>query len=274
MKNSIQIERKNLGKKGTYATAIMFGLISLLGFFSVFWDWKSSIAPVVCVIVTYFLNRRIMILEHLKWFFFGLILVGLLLSWGIQLSFWVFILQFLALTCFLGVISSVNTIRDDRRDIIFSMNADHFSCLCPGNNDYKGYALNPMGYKKYFMTKDIDSIQQDRSGLLIVVKGEILRPRELRASEIAQILAYFNAKDIELIAAIPSPHIYREERELAWVKILVFGIPCALGGLSIYFLGNNGRNIVVSAISILLTILLVLLLLKLVNIWKRGSLNK
>ncbi|WP_146190950.1 hypothetical protein [Sphingobacterium athyrii] len=274
MKNSIQIERKNLGKKGDYATAIMFGVISLLGIFSIFWDWKSSLAPVVCVIITYFLNRKIIILEHLKWFFVGLILVGLLLSWGIQLSLWMFILQFLALTCILGVISSVKKLGRDRRDVIFSLNADNFSCLCPGSNDYKGYALNPMGYKKYFMTKDIDSIQQDRNGLLIVVKGEVLRPRELSASEVAQILAYFNANHVELIAAIPAQHIYREEGELAWVKILVFGIPCALGGLSIYFLGDNGRNIAVSAISILLAILLVPLLLKFVNIWKRGSLNK
>lgn len=274
MKNSIQIERKNLGKKGNYATAIMFGLISLLGIFSIFLDWKSSIAPLICMVLTYFLNRKVLILRYLKWFFIGLIFLALLLSWLLQLSFWMFVLQFLALTCILGVISSVNTIRDDRRDIIFSLNADNFSCLCPGSNDYKGYALNPMRYKKSFKTADIEIIQQDKNGLLIGVKEEILRPRELTASEIAQILAYFKTNDIELIAAIASSHIYREERTLVWGKILVFGIPCSLGGLSIYFLGDNGRNIIVSAISILLAILLIPLLLKLINIWNVSPKNK
>jgi hypothetical protein len=274
LKNSIQIERKNLGKKGDYATAIMFSLISLLGIFSIFLDWKSSIAPLICVVLTYFLNRKIMILNHLKWFFIGLIFLALLLSWLLQLSFWMFILQFLALTCILGVISSVNTIQDDHSNIIFSLNADNFSCLCPGSNDYKGYALNRMEYKKYFKTADIEIIQQDKSGLLIVVKGEILRPRELTAPEIAQILAYFKTNDIELVEAIASPNNYREERTLVGVKILVFGIPCSLGALLIYFLGDNGRNIVVSAISILLAILLVPLLLKLINIWNVSQKNK
>ncbi|CAM3475656.1 hypothetical protein SPPR111872_02355 [Sphingobacterium prati] len=274
MKNSIQIERKNLGKKGNYASAIMFGLICLLGIFSIFLDWKSSIPPLICMVLTYFVNRKILIFSHLKWFFIGLIFLALLLSWLLQLSFWMFVLQFLALTCILGVISAVNTIRDDRRDIIFSLNADNFSCLCPGTNDYKGYALNPMGYKKYFKTGDIEIIQQDKSGLLIVVKGEILRPRELTASEIAQILAYFKTNDIELEEAIASPDIYHEERALVWVKILVFGMPCSLCGLSIYFLGDNGRNTIVSAISILLAILLVPLLLKLINIWNVSQKNK
>lgn len=215
-----------------------------------------------------------MILNHLKWFFIGFIFLALLLSWLLQLSFWMFILQFLALTCILGVISSVNTIQDDHSNIIFSLNADNFSCLCPGSNDYKGYALNRMEYKKYFKTADIEIIQQDKSGLLIVVKGEILRPRELTAPEIAQILAYFKTNDIELVEAIASPNNYREERTLVGVKILVFGIPCSLGALLIYFLGDNGRNIVVSAISILLAILLVPLLLKLINIWNVSQKNK
>jgi len=272
--NSIQIERKNLGKKGNYATLILFGLIFLLGFLSIFWDWKSSIAPVVCVIITYFLSRKIDLIVHQKWFSFGLIFLALLLSWLLQLSFWMFILQFLALSCILLVLSQIKAGRDDHTDIIFSMNTDNFSCLCPGNNDYKGYALNPMGYKKYFKTKDIDSIQQDERGLLIVVKGEILRPRELTASEITQILAYFNAEEFNVVEVIPNCDIHQAETELAWVKILVFGVPCLLAGLSVYFLGDNGRNAVVSMISLLLPFLLIPLLLKLVNRWKRRSEKK
>ncbi|WP_343565821.1 hypothetical protein [Sphingobacterium sp.] len=273
MRNSIKIERKKLGKKGDYATLVLFGLIFLLGFLSIFWDLKLGIVSVVGVIITYFLNRKIDLILYLKWFSIALVLLALLASWILELSFWMFILQFLALSCIHAVIALIAAIQNDHTDIIFSMNADKFSCLCPGD-DYKGYALNPMGYLKHFKTKDIDSIQQDRHGLLIVVKGESLRPRELTASEITQILAYFKAEEFNLVEVIPTRYIHQAETELAWVKILVFGVPCMLAGLSVYFLGDNGRNAVVSMISILLAILLVPLLLKLVNRRKHRPENK
>ncbi|RKE56204.1 hypothetical protein [Sphingobacterium detergens] len=273
MGNSIQIERKNLGKSGDYFTLVLYSLIFFIGFLSIFWEWKSGIVSVICVIASYFLNRKINLIVHLKWFSIALVLLALLVSWLLQLSFWIFIIQFLALSCIHAVIAFIAAIRDDHTDIIFSLNADNFSCLCPGS-DYKGYALNPMGYRKYFKTKDIDSIQQDERGLLIVVKGEILRPRELTASEITQILAYFNAGEAKVVEAIPLRDTRQAETELAWVKILVFGVPCLLAGLSIYFLGDNGQNTVVSMISILLAILLVPLLLKLVNRRKHRPENK
>jgi len=273
LRNSIQIERKNLGKNGNYFTLVLYGLIFFIGFLSIFWEWKSGIVSVVCVIASYFLNRKINLIVHLKWFSIALVLLALLLSWLLQLSFWIFMVQFLALSCIHAVIALIAAIRDDHTDIIFSMNADNFSCLCPGG-DYKGYALNPMGYRKYFKTKDIDSIQQDQGRLLIVVKGEILRPLELTASEITQILAYFNTEEPNLVEAIPTRDIRQDENELAWVKILVFGVPVLLGSLSAYFLGDNGGNTVVTIISLLLPFLLIPLLLILVNRWKRRSEKK
>ena len=273
MGNSIQIERKNLGKSGNYFTFVLYGLIFTVGFLSVFWEWKSGIVSVICVIATYFLNRKINLIVHLKWFSIALVLLVLLVSWLLQLSFWIFMIQFLALSCIHALIAFIAAIRDDHTDIIFSLNADNFSCLCPGS-DYKGYALNPMGYRKYFKTKDIDSIQQDERGLLIVVKGEILRPRELTASEIAQILAYFKAGEAKVVEAIPLRDTRQAETELAWVKILVFGVPILLGSLSAYFFGDNGRNTAVSMISLLLPFLLIPVLLKLVDRWKSRSVKK
>lgn len=273
MKNHIQIERKNIGKSGDYFTLVLYSLIFFIGFLSIFWEWKSGTLSVMCVIASYFLNHKINLIVHLKWFSIALVLLALLVSWLLQLSFWLFMLQFLALSCIHGVIAFIAAIRNDHIDVIFSLNADNFSCLCPGG-DYKGYALNPMGYLKYFKTKDIDSIQQDKQGLLIVVKGEILRPRELTRSEITQILAYFNAKDSALVSALATQDIYRSETEFVWVKVLVFGIPVLLGSLSAYFLGDNGRNTAVTMISLLLPFLLIPLLLTLVNRWKRRSENK
>lgn len=273
MGNSIQIERKNLGKKGNYFILVLYGPIFTVGLLSVFLEWKSGIVSVVCAIASYFLNRKINLIVYLKWFSIALVLLGLLVSWLLQLSFWMFILQFLALSCIHALVALIVTIRDDHTNIIFSLNADNFSCLCPGG-DYKGYALNPMGYRKYFKTKDIDSIQQDERGLLIVVKGEILRPRELTTSEITQILAYFNAGEFNVVEAIPTREIRQTETELAWVKILVIGVPVLLGSLSAYFFGDNGRNTVVSMISLLLPFLLIPLLLKLFNRWKRRSEKK
>ncbi|MFU1859520.1 hypothetical protein ACK8HY_21150 [Sphingobacterium sp. NGMCC 1.201703] len=273
MRNSIKIERKKLGKKGDYATLVLFGLIFLLGFLSIFWDLKLGIVSVVCVIISYFLNRKIDLILYLKWFSIALVLLALLVSWLLRLSFWIFILQFLALSCIHAVIALIAAIQDDHTDIIFSMNADKFSCLCPGD-DYKGYALNPMGYLKHFKTKDIDSIQQDKHGLLIVVKGESLRPRELTASEITQILAYFKAEEFNLVEVIPTRDIHHAESELAWGKIMAIGVPVVLGSLSAYFLGDNGRNTVVSMASLLIPLLLIPLLLKLVNRWKHRSEKK
>lgn len=120
---------------------------------------------------------------------------------------------------------------------------------------------------------DVISVQQDGKSLLIALKERIIRPRELHADEIEMILAYFRKNKPAVLAAVATKSIRKEEDRVYWVKFIVIGIPCILGGLSLYFWADNGRNTVVTILSIVSAIVLGIILLKITNMGSRHKVN-
>ncbi|WP_312715247.1 hypothetical protein [Sphingobacterium multivorum] len=247
VENSIEIKRTNFQRKSDYFQLLMYMLCSVLGVVSIFWDWKASIPAVMCTI-------------------FGFIAVALLLSWIFHLSFGLFVLQCALFATVKLAISKFREIGQDHTDIIFSLNAIEFSCLCPENSDYKGYAINPMGYKKRFQMADIRSVQRDRKNLLIVLKEQLVRPRELRQEEIELILTYFRKNKAALIHAVTTERILQEEDRVYWIKLIVFALPCLLAVCAIYIFADNGRNSLISVCIIIGAILVAVILLKITNL--------
>ena len=265
MENIIEIKRTNFQRKSAYFQLVNYALFSILGIVSIFWDWKSSIAPIICVIVFYLLQRKIDFWSNVIWFIIVFLALSFSLSWIFSLSFGIFIFQCLLLTAIKPAIDVWKETRREHSDVIFSMNSDYFVCLCPENSDYKGYAVNPMGYKKRFPMADIISVQRDGKTLLIALKERIIRSRELRADEIEMILTYFKTNKAAVLAAVETKTIRKEEDRVYWVKFIVIAVPCILGGLSLYFWADNGRNTLVTILSIVAALLLGIILLKITN---------
>ncbi|KKO91425.1 hypothetical protein AAW12_10160 [Sphingobacterium sp. Ag1] len=266
VENSIEIKRTNFQRKSDYFQLLMYMLCSMLGVVSIFWDWKASIPALMCTIFVLIIRRKVDILSNMSWFIFGFIAVALLLSWIFHLSFGLFVLQCALFATVKLAISKFREIGQDHTDIIFSLNAIEFSCLCPENSDYKGYAINPLGYKKRFQMADIRSIQRDRKNLLIVLKEQIVRPRELRQEEIELILTYFRKNKADLIHAVTTERILQEEDRVYWIKLIVFALPCLLAVCAIYIFADNGRNSLISVCIIIGAILLAVILLKITNL--------
>lgn len=273
MENIIEIKRTNFQRKSAYFQLVNYVLFSTLGIVSIFWDWKASIAPVICVIIFYLLQRKIDFRSNVIWFIIGFLALSISLSWIFSLSFGLFIVQCLLLAAIKPAIDVWKETNQEHTDVIFSMSSDYFACLCPENSDYKGYAMNPMGYKKRFPMADIISVQRDGKSLLIALKERTIRPRELHADEIEMILAYFRKNKPAVLAAVETKSIRKEEDRVYWVKFIVIGIPCILGGLSLYFWADNGRNTVVTILSIVAAIVLGIILLKITNMVSRHKAN-
>jgi len=273
LENIIEIKRTNFQRKSVYFQLLSYALFSILGMVSIFWDWKASIAPIICVISFYLLQRKIDFWSNVIWFIIGFLGLSFSLSWIFGLSFGLFIFQCLLLVAIKPAIDIWKETRREHTDVIFSLNSEFFVSLCPENSDYKGYAMNPMGYKKRFPMADIVSVQRDGNSLLIALKQKIIRPRELHVDEIEMILAYFKENRADVLAAVETKSIRREEDRVYWVKLIVIGVPCILGGLSLYFWADNGRNTLVTILSIVAALFLGVILLKITNIVNRHKNN-
>lgn len=269
LKNIIEIKRTNFQQKSKYLLLLFCILLFGLGVLSICWDWKASIPSLIFVFLFYLFQHKIPIWSQLMWCIVGFISLSFFISWILNLSLGIFILQCVLFSLIMPIISLFKDLKHKEIDIIFSLNSNNFSCLCPENNEYKGYALNPMGYKKYFKMEDIVSVQRDRNNLLFVLKQEIIRPRELKSDEIEIILNYFRQNHTEAIAAIEAQGIRKEEDRLYRAKLIVIVIPCILGGWVTYFLGDNGRNIWITSISLLGAIGLGFILSKIINLLYR-----
>ncbi len=273
MKNIIEIKRTNFQRKSAYFQLVCYALFSIFGIVSIFWDWKASIAPVICVIIFYLLQRKIDFWSNLIWFVIGFLALSFSLSWIFSLSFGIFIFQCLLLAAIKPAIDVWKETKREYSDVIFSMSSDYFVCLCPENSDYKGYAMNPMGYKKRFPMADIVSVQRDGKTLLIALKEKIIRPRELRGDEIEMILTYLKKNKAAVLAAVETKIIRKEEDRVYWVKLIVIAVPCVLAGLSQYFWADNGRNTRVTILIIVAALFLGIVLLKITNIASRHKDN-
>jgi len=252
---------------------VSYALFSIFGIVSIFWDWKASIAPVICVIIFYLLQRKIDFWSNLIWFIIGFLALSFSLSWIFSLTFGILIFQCLLLAAIKPAIDVWKETKREYSDVIFSMSSDYFVCLCPENSDYKGYAMNPMGYKKRFPMADIVSVQRDGKTLLIALKEKIIRPRELRGDEIEMILTYLKKNKAAVLAAVETKIIRKEEDRVYWVKLIVIAVPCVLAGLSLYFWADNGRNTRVTILIIVAALFLGIVLLKITNIASRHKDN-
>jgi len=273
LKNIIEIKRTNFQRKSAYFQLVSYALFSIFGIVSIFWDWKASIAPVICVIIFYLLQRKIDFWSNLIWFIIGFLALSFSLSWIFSLTFGILIFQCLLLAAIKPAIDVWKETKREYSDVIFSMSSDYFVCLCPENSDYKGYAMNPMGYKKRFPMADIVSVQRDGKTLLIALKEKIIRPRELRGDEIEMILTYLKKNKAAVLAAVETKIIRKEEDRVYWVKLIVIAVPCVLAGLSLYFWADNGRNTRVTILIIVAALFLGIVLLKITNIASRHKDN-
>lgn len=270
MENIIEIKRTNFQRKSAYFQLLNYTLFSILGIVSIFWDWKASIAPIICVITFYLIERKIDFWSNVLWFIIAFLILSFSLSWIFSLSFGIFIFQSLLLAAIKPAIVIWKETKQEHTDVIFAMSSEYFVCLSPDNSDYKGYAMNPMGYKKRFPMSAVISVQRDGNTLLIALQQQIVRPRELRSEEIEIILEYFRENRPDVLAAVETKIIRKEEDRIYWVKLIVIGIPCILAGLSIYFFADNGRNTLVTILSIVAALFLGLILLKITNLIYRS----
>jgi hypothetical protein len=239
---------------------------SILGIVSIFWDWKAGIAPIICLVVFYLIQRKIGFWANVLWFIVVFLVLSFSLSWIFNLSFGIFVFQCLLLAAIKPAIVLWKETKQEHIDVIFAMSPEYFVCLSPDNSDYKGYAMNPMGYKKRFPMSAVISVQRDGKNLLFALQQEIVRPRELRSDEIEIILEYFRKNRPAILAAVETKIIRKEEDRIYWVKLVVIGVPCIFAGLSIYFFADNGSNTLVTILSLVAALILGLILLKIIKL--------
>lgn len=265
MENIIEIKRVNLLKKSDYFLLLNYTVFTTLGIVSIFWDWQASIGPLIVTILILIIIRKVDIWSYIIWFIFGFISLSFFLSWIFNLSFGIFLLQTACFTAVKPAISTFKGIGRDRTDIVFSLNSTEFMCLLPENNDYKGYAMNPMGYRKWFKIADIISVKRDRQNLVIALRERLIRPRELNTEDVDLILNFFQARMPHLTNTLEPESVRREEERIDWVKLTFIAIPAISAGLAIYFFADNGRNFYSTILVVFLAILVAVVLLKIIN---------
>ena len=265
MENIIEIKRVNLLKKSDYFILLNYTVFTTLGIVSIFWDWQASIGPLIVTILILIIIRKVDIWSYIIWFIFGFISLSFFLSWIFNLSFGIFLLQTACFTAVKPAISTFKGIGRDRTDIVFSLNSTEFMCLLPENNDYKGYAMNPMGYRKWFKIADIISVKRDRQNLVIALRERLIRPRELNTEDVDLILNFFQARMPHLTNTLEPESVRREEERIDWVKLTFIAIPAISAGLAIYFFADNGRNFYSTILVVFLAILVAVVLLKIIN---------
>lgn len=265
MESIIEIKRADLLKKSDYFLFLNYTVFSTLGIVSIFWDWQASIGPLIGTILILIIIRKVDIWSYIIWFIFGFISLSFFLSWIFNLSFGIFLLQTACFTAVKPAISTFKEIGRDRTDIVFSLNSTEFTCLCPENSDYKGYLMNPMGYKKRFKIADIIFVKRDRQNLVIALRECLIRPRELNTEDIDLILNFFQERMPHLTNTLELESVRQGEERIAWVKLTVIAIPAISAGLAIYFFADNGRNFYSTILAFVLAILLSVILLKITN---------
>lgn len=190
---SLSIIKPNFGQKNSKMAVVLLSTPFLLGICSVFLNWKAFLCAVVIVGIFYGLRKYAFQYSFAKTAAaVAIITLGYLTAadavfhvsvWETLLS--AFLLSFIF--CIKYAYQDSKTASDFE---VFLINETHLKCIVTKTNDYKGYALHPKGYVKWFLIKDITALHFSEKHLTVSLGAQRLHARELNANDLKAIHAY------------------------------------------------------------------------------------
>lgn len=187
---SISIKRQNFGRKGSQATVIITSMLALLGVASIFWTPKTFYTALILIAFFYATKKHLFKYSLYK---NTTIAVTISIIYTVLTNhFWqIPILETLFTATLLSFVfiakKAWKESKTESEFEIFMMNDQDLKCLVTNTNDYKGYALNPTGYIKWYKTKDIDSLHFSEKYLTINAYKNTIHPRELNKEDLKTI---------------------------------------------------------------------------------------
>ena len=189
----ISIKRQNFARKGNQAATLLASLLAVLGLASAFWNWKTFSCAFILIAFFYITQKYSLKYSFNK----NVLFVGTItLAYVTSINyFWqISILETLFTAILLSFIflakKSWKESKTESEFEIFMMNEQYLKCLVTKSNDYKGYALHPEGYAKWYEIKDINSLNFSEKYLTVNLKNQTIHPRELNKDDLKLIREY------------------------------------------------------------------------------------
>lgn len=260
-KKNLRITIKNFGKKNDLILFFFSAGFMILGLLSLFLNWRNAIA-IILIFVLIFLDKKF------KTKFLILVLIYLVSIIAISLIPEIEIVQILATTLLFSPLffyeSILESIKDYQKEDsfeVFYLDSTQLKCFHTEDNDYKSYSLNPKQFLKIFRVSDINSFIFQDKNLLILTNKFIIRPKELNVQNIEKIKVFVAENFPDKLNLESEYHkTLKNENEMYFSKLLLV-LPLIFLFIVIYFFGENGRNHLVTYISIAVTILLYIFLI-------------
>ena len=200
---SLSIIKPKFGQKNHKMAVVLLSVPFLLGIFSVFLNWKAFLCAVVLVGIGYSLKKYAFQYSFAKTMAVVVVTIIaylILLNALLSVSIWETLLSAFFLSFFFLVKDAYQDSRTTSDFEVFLINGTHLKCIATKTNDYKGYALNPKGYVKWFLIKDITALHFSEKYLTVTLGTQRIQPRELNAADLKSIYDYCLLHFAKLIA--------------------------------------------------------------------------
>jgi|GEM_PF-833762 len=264
----LKIENIEIVKRTRQSNQVITGLLSLLLLVAFVLDFRTAVLSVASVGSVWVLGR----LVSYRLPIYIAIVLGLggmyLLSELFDMTYplYVFVSALAAV-----VLSSIYAITKEGKlepAVIFYMDDRVIKCLSTGDNDYKAYTHNPLGFYKTFEMSRIQGITIRRKFMEINYQGTVIRPRELKAEDLGRIEQHIQQHFPNLLNPLLMEEAYHEEKISYNVKFgfLAFGLLIAV---IIYFFADNGRNTKLTYMILAAGIVILGIIMSIVSIAKR-----
>lgn len=235
----------------------------LLGIGGIVLNWKTGLYSISTIILIYLVQRRIVVQFYL---------LAILLIIFISASTYFFNVDFIEMlltTLFLSSLFFVKPLLQKQKDIdpfeIFYLDEQTLNCVAIKHYEYKRYALDPKSYLKKYPTKNINSLTIKGKNLLLSIGDEIIRPKELTAGNIKEIVHFIETN---------LPHLLNNESEfnknievenkLYLFRILIFS-PVLILSFCIFYFADNGKHQPLTLLFISLMIILPVIIYKVIK---------
>lgn len=182
---------------------ILLSMPFLLGIFSVFLNWKAFLCALVLVSIFYSLKKFAFQYSFAKTVAVVLLIIIaylILVSVVLSVSIWETLLIAFFLSFFFLVRNAYEDSRTASNFEVFLINGTHLKCIATKTSDYKGYALNPKGYVKWFTLQEITGLHFSEKYLTVILDTQRIYPRELNSADLISIYDYCLLRFPKLIA--------------------------------------------------------------------------
>ena len=252
----IRIENSRLKYSAQKSNDLFGGLFLILSIVLSIISWKEGLAALGSMLILLFLNKTILSCEsnsslhhsllknglnyklYIQLIFIFAVSIAFSYFFDIEFIFIILLIVFYALTALL-----LSGLKRDitKNDEVFILNNQYLTCIHAESSEYKGYALNPLHYKKTFQFVQIQSIGFKGQHILIAVTDGLIVPRELIRDDVLKIRNFIEQNHPHLINDQNMQPYIQDRNHWDLIKLLAGGI-FILAATVIYFLADNGRD--------------------------------